>query len=98
MYKPVDRYAVYECINTERNYQDERWPGHKHSITEYLVYIKHYLDLAMTKRSTRDDHIDQLNVHSQESSLNDLRKIAALAVACMEENGCIDREYTKEKE
>jgi hypothetical protein len=47
-------------------------------VTEYLVYIEHYVNQAKAKVSVED---------GEESALSDLRKIAALAVAAMEENG-----------
>lgn len=69
---------VYATITEEREYQDSRWPGHKHTNTEFLVYIDHYVKQAFTAVSTQD---------TDKATLGALRKIAALAVAAMEENG-----------
>lgn len=72
------REEVYAVIDGERDYQDMRWPGHKHSVTEFLVFIDHYVKRGMTAVSTQD---------GERGAFGDIRKIAALAVACMEENG-----------
>lgn len=73
------RKVVYDAIDGERAYQDYRWPGHKHSNTEFLVYIQHYVNEAFKAASTTDEYGD--------AERDALRKIAALAVAAMEENG-----------
>lgn len=74
------REEVYKVIDGERDYQEKRWarPAHNHSNTEYLVYIQHYVNQAFTAVSTQD---------GDQATLSALRKIAALAVAAMEENG-----------
>lgn len=76
----ASRVKVYDAINSERNYQDTRWPkpAHSHSNTEYLVYIQTYVTEALQKVS---------HEYGDESTRDALRKIAALAVAAMEENG-----------
>jgi hypothetical protein len=78
----ASRDEVYTAIDTERNYQEERWPFHKHSATEFLVFINHYVSKAMACAST-ENHNDNV--------LDGLRKIAALAVAAMEEHGAPPR-------
>lgn len=79
------RQDVYSAIESERQYQNYRWPeaAHTHSITEFLVYIEHYLNKAKAIVSTED---------GQEGALDDLRKITALGVAAMEQNGAKRRE------
>jgi len=78
------RQEVYQAIDEERDYQEWRWPrpAHIHSNTEYLVYIDHYLKEAFAAVSKQD---------SEMGTYDPLRKIAALAVAAMEENGVIHR-------
>ena len=73
---------VFDVITEERTYQDKRWPGHKHSNTEFLVYIDHYVKQAFAAVSTQD---------RDGATFPALRKIAALAVAAMEENGYMRR-------
>jgi hypothetical protein len=78
------REEVYRAIDGERDYQESRWerPKHNHSATEYLVYINHYVQKAFAAVSTED---------GEGSALPNLRKIAALAVAAMEERGVVAR-------
>ena len=82
MAEPTSRREVYRVIDGERNYQEWRWPGHKHSATEFLVYIDHYVKQGMLLVSTQN---------GESGALGQLRKIAALAVAAMEQNGAIER-------
>lgn len=84
------RYQVVQAIGSERDYQNKRWAGHSHTSTEYLVYIEHYLNIAKQKASTLDFTEDV----NHDAMLSDVRKIAALAVACMEEHGAPQRPST----
>ena len=71
---------VFYAIKGEREYQEQRQPEHhRHSLTEYLVYINHYVNRAFTVVSTEDSPDDFARAQ--------LRKIAALAVAALEEHG-----------
>jgi len=79
------RADVYDAIDEEREYQEERWPGHAHSNTEFLVYIDHYVKKGFFAASTLDG-----GDYGTETKDN-LRKIAALAVAAMEQNGLVRR-------
>lgn len=81
------REEVYKVIDGEREYQEKRWerPAHIHTNTEYLVYIQHYVNQAFAAVSTQD---------GDGATLSALRKIGALAVAAMEENGTQARELT----
>lgn len=76
----TERSEIYKLIDGERDYQERRWerPQHNHSATEYLVYIDHYVKLAFQRVSTEN---------GEAGALENLRKIAALAVAAMEEHG-----------
>jgi hypothetical protein len=71
---------VYRRIDNERDYQNNRWPEpeHRHSATEYLVYIQHQVNVAFAKVSTEN---------GETGALDQLMKIAALAVRAMEEHG-----------
>lgn len=74
----IDRTEVYKAIDSERDYQDRRWPGHTHSIPDYILFIEDYLAEArhMVSRS-----------NNEAAALDTIRKVAALAVICMEEHG-----------
>ena len=77
--------GIFDAIEGERLYQDERRvkPQHSHSVTEYLVYMEHYINHAKAIVSTEDDEF---------GALDDLCKVAALAVAAMEDNGWVKRD------
>lgn len=87
----MKRENVYKLIDSERDYQDSRWDDHLEtrsgkndildrdkSIAEWLTYIEFHL--AEAKHS----------VYALESkrAKESIRKIAALAVACLENNEC----------
>lgn len=77
------RRDVYEALDSEREYQAQKWAGHTHSIEEYVLYMEHYLMLLRTHCSMTDFQ-DPANVSE---ALSGVRKVAALGVACMEEHG-----------
>lgn len=80
---------VFAAIEGEREYQ-ERKHGHTdhrgiHSVTEWLVYIEQYLQQAkqiVTHHSDPD---------ASKRALCVIRKVAAMGVACMEQNGIVTR-------
>ena len=86
------RDEVYYAINTERDYQDRIWNSFtttskgQHSVAEWLVYMEDYLNEAKHITSRRADP------EGTQRPLEIIRKIAAMAVACMEQNGCTIRE------
>ncbi len=89
--RPLTREYVYGVIDSERDYQDAKWnpqtctSGGKHSRTEFLVYMRDYIEEALHIASREaDEHCD----HRVDANI---RKIAGLAVACMEQNGCHSR-------
>lgn len=77
------REQVYEALNSERAYQAYRWTGHSHSVIEYLVFIEHYLNKAKALATTEEQ--------GPWAVLDQLRKLTALGVAAMEENGVARR-------
>jgi len=86
------REIVYATIDTERDYQDRVWGGKASSgnpgngnrtVDEFALYIQGYAnDLANIA-----SHSDDL-----EEKLHFVRKVAGLAVACMEQHGALPRE------
>lgn len=85
------RSEVYAVIDGERDYQQMRLardgttsPG-GHSPEEYLLYMESYLNEAkeVAARVWGPDCRPQI--------LNIIRKVTALGVACMEENGVVAR-------
>lgn len=85
------REEVYAAIDGERAYQDSRWnpattpSGGVHTNTEWLIYIRNYVEEAM--------HV--INPFSDDESgykvATIMRKIAAMSIAAMEQNGASPR-------
>lgn len=88
---PTRRIAVYDAIDSERDYQDAKWgasassgnPGAgERTLDEFALYILGYAqDLAVFASHCleKDDKLDRV------------RKVAALCVACMEQHGAPHR-------
>ena len=82
------RREVYAAIDSERAYQNERWGLRTHTVTEYILYMEAYLEMARRKASTKD-----LTVAVNHTDVMDfIRKVTALGVVCMEDNGAPRRE------
>lgn len=88
----VNRADVYAALDSERAYQDTRWNSQTttseglHSIEEWLIYIENYVDEAKQQVSRNAKQVgDAL-------AINTIRKITAMGVACMEQNGAPRRE------
>ena len=85
------RQEVYAAIDSERAYQ-KKWEnpeitdsGGLHTGVEFLVYIRDYVEEALHEASRLADPV------LRPKTANSLRKIAALAVAAMEQHGAILR-------
>lgn len=90
---PATRSQVYEAINTERDYQDsfvlpERQYYETHTLGEFILMLNQYAKQAMQKWTHHAD------VEPPES-LEEVRKIAAIAVRCMEQHGAPHRKVNK---
>lgn len=81
----MERAEVYEIIDTERDYQQIKWPDNYHEVGAYLTMLRTYLNEAEDNWWTRNSG-DDIPV------LNSIRKIAGISVACMEEHGAPRRE------
>ena len=96
--KIMKRDEVYRLINGEREYQDRFFknplsPGstHEHSPEEWLMYMEHYLGEA--KHILSRGKGDKSTIRLQ--AMSNIRKIAALAVAAMEEHDTSERIYVE---
>lgn len=79
----MERSKVYQMIDGEREYQDAKWgtvEQNPHTVTDWLFIINHYWCKAT------DAHM------GKQERLREIRKIAALAVAALEQYGCEPRE------
>lgn len=87
----LERRVVYGVIDGEREYQVWRWAtsatkGTEHSVHEFLRFMVHHAERAEAVLCSTDEP------EASERALHEVRKIAALAVACMERHGAPSRE------
>ena len=80
----MNRLDVYEIIDGERDYQEilknkNGWNS-THSLGEFLVLLDVYINKAKSTWCLENDK-------DAKKTKDIIRKIAALSVACMEENG-----------
>lgn len=87
---PMERQDVYNKIDKERDYQDLRWsprreknntPDEQKPPAEWINYIEYHLGKAK----------EQVYMLEDEAALAEIRKVAALAVRCLELHGCPER-------
>lgn len=85
----VSRAEVYAALDSERDYQEMRkvrdGGNPSHTVTEFLVYTRSYLNEALEKASR------VWGAEADAQVLDTLRKVGGLVVACMEENGAPKR-------
>jgi hypothetical protein len=87
----ITREEVYHVINGERIYQIGKWnedtteSGGRHTVAEFLLYMQDYLSEAIHQSSRNPDP------EARNMALDTVRKITALGVACMEQNGFVAR-------
>lgn len=86
------RHEVYHAINGERDYQNSlgsnRTDGHEKTVGDYLTMLSVYVRKAEEAwTSTSGDEL----------ALHEIRKIAAIAVRCMEEHGALPRVVERKK-
>lgn len=84
----MKRGKIFGVITGERMYQDAQQEGGRfekkvHTVGEELLLMKRYLDKAIAKYT--DNFGDAPALHG-------IRKVAALAVRCMENHGALPRE------
>jgi len=77
------RGQVYVAIDTERDYQDTVWAGHKHEVAGYITMMTHY----------HQKLVEAWTVNAGDSAAMEvMRKIAGIAVHCMEVHGAPHRQ------
>ncbi len=90
------RAEVYEAIDGEREYQ-KKWDtaesSGKHETGAFILFMEYYLQEARRLESILEDGGNSLKQKSlgAEGSLDFVRKVTALGVACMEQNGIPER-------
>ncbi len=84
------RAEVYEAIDGERAYQ-AKWAEKPHETAAFLTYMREYLRRAEALTSIWPDGVATAGPFAGETDLDMVRKITALGVACMEQNGAPGR-------
>ena len=82
----TQRQKVYEAIDAERDYQDRLGPdrsdGASRSVGDYCVMISAYTQKLLSAWTDNPGN---------EQALDVMRKIAGIAVHCMEDHGIVQR-------
>lgn len=81
----MERSEVYKVIDTERDYQEQRWIESEiqdHEIASFILYMEHHLYEARKTASTQSPETE---------ALQHLRKVVALGVKCFEVHGVPER-------
>ncbi len=94
-YKKAVRADVYKAIDGERDYQ-EKWEKAEsegiHETGAFILFMEYYLQEARRLESTLENGGNgMLKPQGAEGSLDFVRKVTALGVACMEQNGAPPR-------
>lgn len=76
------RNEVYKVIDAEREFQNKRYAGRHHEVGAYLTLLRNYISKAEEGWVSGAGDLDALNI---------IRKIAGIAVHCMEEHGALPR-------
>jgi len=91
----MERTEVYKRLDTERDYQDLRWtprretngtPDEQKPPAEWINYMEFHLSKAK----------EAVYFLRDEEALAEVRKVAALAVRCLELHGCPERVIPEE--
>ena len=82
------RERVYQAIDGERNYQEEHVPldGRILSVGDEILLLESYLQKARDAWTTDFDNPEL-------TALEMLRKVAGVAVRCLEHHGAPERNY-----
>ncbi len=80
-----ERSEVYDAIDGERTYQDERWPSSREqSVGDEILLAEHYLELAR--------HQWAAEAPPEARTMHFVRKVAGILVRAMERHGAPRRE------
>ena len=76
--KMAKQKRAIEVVLMERAYQEKKWPGHSHTVAEWILILQKLL---------HDAERAWVTGHGDDQALHEIRKIAATAIACMEQCG-----------
>lgn len=81
----VERKEVYGVINDERVYQDRKWgtiEEHPHEVGSWVTIMRQLLNDAERAYMTQRGDM---------GALDEIRKVVAVGVACLEQHGPVPR-------
>jgi len=78
------------AIISERLYQEQKWPGHRHTLAEWILIMRKCLNDA--ERLWVTGH------GNQEDALHEIRQVVATGVAAMEQCGALQRKRFQTRE
>jgi hypothetical protein len=89
------RTEVYQAVNSERDFQEsfvlpERQYYQTHTLGEFILMLNQYAAQCQQKWTHHADKVD-----GYPESLHEVRKLAAIAIRCMEQHGAPFREIPK---
>lgn len=79
------RESLFQAIERERKYQDALWgtlEAHAHFVIEWIEILQERLNKAR----------DAYYLDSEPSALHEILTVAAVAVACLEQHGIVERQ------
>ena len=86
----IERSVVNEIIDEEREYQDSKWVTDgkptEHRPIEWLMIMQYYLNKGKLIAAEVEEPLGNDDI------MIIIRKIAAIGVAAIEQNGCARRE------
>ena len=88
----MNRQRVYEIIDSERAHQDRKWGDvtkHPHEVGGWLTIMRNILAQADAAWSSWN---------GDDKALEEIRKLAATAVACAEQHGMRPRHHSELKD
>lgn len=87
----LTRNEVFAAIDQEREVQDKKWgtlDEHPHAVGSWLTIMRQLLN---------DAEKAYMSQHGDFGALDEIRKVVAIGVACMEQHG-VPLRYRKEPE
>jgi len=75
--KPIPGHILI-VLSHERAYQELKWPGHDHSVAEWLLIMEKLMQDARRAWVTG---------HGDNEALHEVRQVVATGIACMEQCG-----------
>lgn len=81
----MERSQVYSFIDSERSYQDRKWGTIEQRPKQVGAWLT-LMRVILTEAESAWAHTD-----GDHPALNEIRNLAATAVACMEQHGAVSR-------